>query len=154
MKNRKQPKVGKRGDEEFREPNEHEWKELVRTLQESIDWALDIAAKLAAPFPEEIEAIENVRTFVKARLVGRPAMVKIADLAITFAVLLTAIERDVLEHWRTALAPIRHVFGLKEAGLRAFRIPGAAELWETTMRHCPSAGPVLNRRTPHTRFGS
>lgn len=70
-----------------------DWKPLYRALQESVEWALDVAAKLAAPYPEEVESVENVRRFVRLKLAGCPsAEVRLTDLMLTFGIIIAAIE--------------------------------------------------------------
>lgn len=74
---------------------EIDWKPLYQAFREAFDWALDVAATLASDFPEEVEAIERVRTFVRARLAGKPASVCIDDVLFAFGLLIGAIDRDI-----------------------------------------------------------
>ena len=75
---------------------------LLGALQESIDWTLDIASQISAPYPEEVEAIERVRRFAHDKLLGWPAQIRIADVLLTFSVLNTAIERERVVHTKCA----------------------------------------------------
>lgn len=136
------------------EAGDVDWKPLYRALHNSIDWALDIAAKLAAPYPEEVEAIENVRAFVRAKLEGKAARVRLADVLLTFGIIIAAIERDLTPDGRAVLAPFRLAVGVSAASLpNVFRIPAALELWEPAVtRHCPGAHAVPTRRIPHVRY--
>jgi hypothetical protein len=127
----------------MRDAGDLDWKPLYRALQDSIEWALDVAAKLAAPYPEEVEAIESVRAFVRAKLAGKPAQVRLRDLMLTFGIVIAAIERDL----EPQVAPIRL------AVTNVFRIPAAPSLWEPTVtHHCPGAHTDPTRRMPHVRF--
>src|SRR5687767_6357849 len=124
-----------------------DWKPLYRALQDSIEWALDVAAKLAAPYPEEVEAIESVREFVRSKLAGKPAEVRLRDLMLTFGIIIAAIERDLEPEGRAMVPPIQL------AVTNVFRIPAAPSLWEPTVtHHCPGAHTVPTHRMPHVRF--
>src|SRR5882762_10960460 len=57
-----------------------DWQPLFARLQDTIDWALDIAVKLARDYDEEIEAIERVRVYVHAWLKGRHVDVDMNDV--------------------------------------------------------------------------
>ena len=72
-----------------------EWGSLFKAFREAFDWALDVAAALARDFPEEIDAVERVRTFMRARLAGQPAIVAVDDVLFTFGLLIGAIEHDL-----------------------------------------------------------
>ena len=72
-----------------------DWGSLFQQLSGVIDWALDIAAKLACDDDEDLDAIENVREFVHGWLEGRRAEVPLTDLLTTIAILFAAIEIDL-----------------------------------------------------------
>ena len=72
-----------------------DWQPLFTAFREAFDWALDVAVALARDFPEEVEAVERVRTFMRARLRGHRANVSIDDVLFTFGLLIGAIERDL-----------------------------------------------------------
>ena len=72
-----------------------DWTPLFKTFREAFDWALDVAADLARDFQEEVDAVERVRTFMRARLSGRAANVRIEDVLFTFGLLIGAIDRDL-----------------------------------------------------------
>jgi len=131
-----------------------DWKPLYRALHDSIEWALDIAAKLAAPYPEEVEAIENVRAFVRAKLAGQAATVRLVDVMLTFGIIIAAIETDLGPQSRVLLSPMHSVVTNSMASLpRVIRIPAASELWEPAVtQHCPGAHSVPTRRVPHVRY--
>ena len=44
-----------------------DWTPLFSAFREAFEWALDVAAKLARDYPEEVEAVERVRAFMRAR---------------------------------------------------------------------------------------
>jgi hypothetical protein len=72
-----------------------DWQPLFARLQDTIDWALDIAVKLARDYDEEIEAIERVRGYLHAWLEGRRVDIDMNDVLATLAILFAAIELDV-----------------------------------------------------------
>src|SRR5258706_85646 len=69
-----------------------DWQPLFARLQDTIDWALDIAAKLARDYDEEIEAIERVRVYVHAWLGGRHVDVDMNDILTTLGILFAAVD--------------------------------------------------------------
>ena len=83
-----------RGASAGREPV-RDWQPLFARLQDAIDWALDIARRLAADYDEELEAIERVRGYVRAWLEGRRVDIDMNDVYTTLAILFAAIELDV-----------------------------------------------------------
>ena len=157
MKKPKQHKIRPEAPSTFGPPGDVDWQPLYRALQNSIDWALDIAAKLAAPYPEEVDAIERVRAFVRAKLLGKPAQVRVADVMLAFGIVIAAIERDLSTEAdaREGRAPFRLSVGASDAPtapLFGFRIPTAG-LWEPPVtRHCPGAFAGFRHRAPHVRF--
>lgn len=72
-----------------------DWQPLFRRLQDAIEWALDIAVKLARDYEEEIEAIERVRGYVRGWLEGRRVDIDMNDVLTALAILFAAIELDV-----------------------------------------------------------
>ncbi|HEU0029893.1 MAG TPA: hypothetical protein VFQ53_04615 [Kofleriaceae bacterium] len=91
---KKQAKPAREVEDELAE-EAIDWKPLFQAFRDAFDWALDVAASLARDFPEEVEAIERVRTFVRARLAGRPASVAVDDVLFAFGLLIGAIDRDI-----------------------------------------------------------
>lgn len=99
-----------------------DWTPLFRAFKEAFEWALNVASGLAREYPEEVEAVERVRVFMRKRIAGHPAHVRVDDILFTFGLLIGAIERDI--------GPI------DAAGPwfpPAMRLPSAAELWERTL---------------------
>lgn len=72
-----------------------DWQPLFAQLQETVEWALDIAVKLSRDYDEEIEAIERVRGYTRAWLEGRRVDIDMNDVLTTLAILFAAIELDV-----------------------------------------------------------
>ena len=68
---------------------------LLRAFKDAAEWVLDVAAHTARDFPDEVAAVERVRTFMRARSANRPAQLRFDDLLFAFALLLAAIERDL-----------------------------------------------------------
>ena len=56
-----------------------DWTPLFAAFREAFEWALDVAVGLAGDFPEEVEAVERVRTFMRARIAGQPSHVRVDD---------------------------------------------------------------------------
>jgi len=104
-----------------------DWTPLFQAFKEAFEWALDVAAQLARDYPEEVEAVERVRTFMRKRIAGAPAHVKVEDILFTFGLIFGAIERD--------LGPVKNL-GPWFAAAPTVRFPGAHELWERVVpRH-------------------
>jgi hypothetical protein len=72
-----------------------DWQPLFARLQDAIEWALDLAVKLARDYDEEIEAIERVRGYVRAWLEGRRIEIDMNDVLTALAILFAAIVLDV-----------------------------------------------------------
>jgi hypothetical protein len=102
-----------------------DWTPLFSAFDQAFEWALDVAAQLARDYPEEVAAVERVRTFMRKRIAGLPADVLVDDVLFTFGLIIGAIERD--------LGPIDTLgpwFAIP------MHLPSAAELWERTIpRH-------------------
>jgi len=84
-----------------------DWQPLFARLQETIEWALDIAVKLSRDYDEEIEAIERVREYLHGWLDGRSIDIDKRDLLTTLAILFAAIEIDPGIDSSALLAPLR-----------------------------------------------
>src|SRR5260221_9360731 len=72
-----------------------DWQPLFARLLDAIDWALDIAVKLARDYDEEIEAIERVRENLHAWLEGRHVDIDMDDVLTTLGILFAAIDIDL-----------------------------------------------------------
>ncbi|MCX5742968.1 MAG: hypothetical protein NT062_10780, partial [Proteobacteria bacterium] len=79
---------------------------------------------LARDYPEEVEAVERVRVFMKARLAGKPAIVPVDDVLFTFGLIIGAIERDI--------GPVSNAGAWFARPL--MRFPGVTDLWEPAPR--------------------
>jgi hypothetical protein len=75
---------------------ELDWAVLFAAFSDALEWVLDIAAQAARNFPDEVAAVERVRTFMRRRLAGFPAHLRIDDLLFTFALMLVGLEREHL----------------------------------------------------------
>jgi len=84
-----------------------DWQPLITRFQEAIEWALDIAVKLAKGYDDEIEAIERVRGYFRAWIDGRQVEVDTSDVLTTIAILFAAIEIDLGIDSSPMLAPLR-----------------------------------------------
>jgi hypothetical protein len=79
----------------IRDSNLLDWSLLFRAFKDASEWLLDVAAHTARDYPDEVAAVERVRTFMRARVANRPAHLRIDDLLFTFALVLASIERDL-----------------------------------------------------------
>jgi len=113
---------------------EGDWGSLFQRLSGVIDWALDIAAKLARDDDEDLDAIENVRAFVDGWLDGRRAEVPLSDLLTTIAILFAAIEIDLGVDSVSLLAPLRTMLDMPSVLPPVLRCPGARRDGEHTVR--------------------
>ncbi|MBA3460866.1 MAG: hypothetical protein H0T46_12935 [Deltaproteobacteria bacterium] len=80
-----------------------QWTQLFQAFSEAFEWALDLAGGLARTYPDEVAAVERVRTFTRRRVAGEPAHIRVDDLLFTFGLIAGALERDV----RPLLTPAR-----------------------------------------------
>ena len=72
-----------------------DWSLLFRAFKDASEWVLDCAAHTARDYPDEVAAVERVRTFMRARNTGHAAHLRIDDLLFTFALVLASIDRDL-----------------------------------------------------------
>lgn len=109
-----------------------DWQPLFARLQDTIDWALDIAVKLARDYDEEVEAIERVRDYMHGWLEGRRVDVDMNDVLTTLAILFAALELDVSIDSSPLIAAMRRLPSM-------LHFPGAArdELPTVVIRRSP-----------------
>lgn len=117
----------------------NDWQPLFAAMKDVIDWALDIAVRLARDYDEDVEAIERVRVAFHAWLEGRPCEMDTRDLLLTFATILSQIEIDLGIDSTPALEPLSAVLAMQPTKSRALRFPGAArdELPTVIIRRFP-----------------
>jgi hypothetical protein len=84
-----------------------DWQPLFARLLDAIDWALDIAVKLARDYDEEIEAIERVRENLHAWLDGRHVEIDMDDVLTTLGILFAAIDIDLGIDSSPVMEPLR-----------------------------------------------
>ena len=70
--------------------------ELLRAARDPVEWLLTLAHRLAANEPEEIAAIDRLRAAFHARLAGRDIGVRKTDVLIAFALLVGALDRNIV----------------------------------------------------------
>lgn len=97
-----------------------DWTPLFQAFHEAFEWALDVGAQLARDYPEEVEAVERVRTFMRHRIAGRPSHIRADDVLFTFGLIIGAIERD--------LGPVA---SLGPWFAPAMQFPGASDPWSS-----------------------
>ncbi len=88
-----------------------DWTLLFRAFLEAFEWTLDVARGFARDFPEEVAAVERVRAFMRRRVAGQAAHVRIEDVLFTFGLIMGAVERD--------LGPLRQPPQASDAAKRA-----------------------------------
>ncbi|MFT3693965.1 MAG: hypothetical protein QM831_12550 [Kofleriaceae bacterium] len=98
---------------EQRRPIVRDWEPLFAQMQSVIDWALDLAARLASDYEDDLEAIERCRSYVQGWLSGRRIDIDLNDLLTTLGILFAAIEIDRGIDSSALLAPLRRYPGGK-----------------------------------------
>lgn len=92
-----------------------------------LESALRAAARLAEPYAEEAEAIDNVIRFVRAHRHGQAAEVRLTDLLLALSIILGATDHALTQEERDMLAVLELSLGVPTcAGI--VRVPGAAPL--------------------------
>lgn len=76
------------------------------TLRDAVERVLDEAALIAMPYPEEIEAVERVHAWVRARQAGREAHVRPADVVLVLSLVLAGLNRDLTSAEHDMLATL------------------------------------------------
>ena len=115
-----------------------DWTPLFAAFREAFEWALDVAVRIARDYPEEVEAVERVRTFMRKQISGEPAHVDVEDILFTFGLIIGAIERDLGP--MSSLAELGPWF----ARPRRIHLPSVHELWERSVpRHLTGLGPRM-----------
>lgn len=122
--------------------NDSEWTPLLAQLVEVVDWAFDIACKLAEGDEDEIEQIENVRDFVHGWLEGRRAEIPVSELLTTIAIIFAHIEIDLGIDSVSLLAPMRTMLATPSFLPSVMRCPGLGHESQPT---------VVIRRFPRRR---
>ncbi|HLL25834.1 MAG TPA: hypothetical protein VK427_27035 [Kofleriaceae bacterium] len=101
-----------------------DWAPVQGAAMDVLDWALDIARRLARRDVQAISAVERVRHFLLRRMLGYPAHVRLADVTLTLRLIMDAIQRDLSRVDALGLPFERMQF------------PSASELWERAVpRH-------------------
>jgi hypothetical protein len=94
-----------------------DWTAVRGAMHEAFEWALDVAVGLARGFPEEIDSVERVREFMRARMAGGEARVSADDLLLAFSLVVSAIERDLaIDDSGATFVPL-HLPTAKELGV-------------------------------------
>jgi hypothetical protein len=122
-----------------------DWTPLFSAIRDVSEWALDIAAKLSRDYPEDLEAIENVREFVRAWLEGHRSEVSVSDVLTTLAIIFSAIELERGIDSVSLLGPLQTMLDTPSRLPPVLRFPGAARDEKPT---------VVIRRFPRHRNAS
>ncbi len=91
---------------------------------DAFEWALNVAHHIARDYPEEVDAVERVRGFMRKRIAGETSHIRVDDVMFVFGLIIGAIERD--------LGPVEHLGP-----------------WFATPMRLPSAGELLRGVNPH-----
>jgi hypothetical protein len=70
-----------------------DWAPMFGAFREMFEYVLDVAADVARNFPDEVAAVERVRTFLRRRIAGYAAHLREDDLLFTLALMLVGLER-------------------------------------------------------------
>ena len=114
-----------------------DWQPLFGRLQDTIEWALDLATRLAGDYEEDQEAIERVRSYVRGWFEGRRIDIDMNDVLTTLAILFAAIELDTGIDSSPMLHAMRGITPM-------FHLPGASSNERPT---------IVIRRIPRHRNG-
>ena len=68
-----------------------DWTPMFQAFREAFEWALDVAKTIARDYPEEIEAVERVRAFMRKRIAGETSHIDTDDVLFTFALIIGAM---------------------------------------------------------------
>ena len=71
-----------------------DWAPRFAAFAEILEWLLDRARDFARDFPQEVAAVERVRTFVRRRIAGDPAHARVDDLLFTLGLIAGALEQQ------------------------------------------------------------
>lgn len=123
MKKDKKKRITKR-EAEIDSSGPLDWTPLFSAFKEAFEWALDVASALARDYPEEVDAMERVRAFMRKRIAGQTSHVRVDDVLFTFGLIIGAIERD--------LGPVAT---LGPWFATPMRLPSASEFWEPKVPH-------------------
>ncbi len=88
-------------------PDSKDWAPLFSAFADALEWVLDRAGDFARAYPQEVATIERVRGFVRKRIAGEPAHVRVDDLLFTIGLVAGALERDRAVAAATAVAAAR-----------------------------------------------
>ena len=110
------------------------WERLYSAFREAFEWALDVAARLVCDFPEEAEAVERVRAYMRKRLAGLPAQVSVDDVLLTFGLLIGSIDRELVRDLirdvgRNVVQTAQTIAPIVREVLAPLHFPGA-DAWE------------------------
>ena len=70
--------------------------ELLRAVREPIEWLLTLAHRLAGGERDEVAAVDRLRAAFHARLAGHPLGVRMTDALVAFALLIGALDPQVV----------------------------------------------------------
>ena len=70
--------------------------DLLRAVREPIEWLLTLAHRLAGGDAEEIAAVDRLRAAFHSRLAGRAIGVRMSDVLIVFALLVGALDPEIV----------------------------------------------------------
>lgn len=72
-----------------------DWAPVFGAFRDALEWMLDVAAHVARNHPDEVAAVERVRTFVRRRIAGYRAFARTEDVLLVLVHVAAALERDL-----------------------------------------------------------
>src|SRR5262245_48082730 len=126
------------------------------TDADPLESALGMAARIAEPYPEEAEAIENVIRFVRGHRHGQPGDVQRADVLLALSILITALDRDPTPEERQMFMFLDALLGGPPRGGPAApaTVPPYAWSVATPQRPRPLASHYAPFPVPHIRLAA
>jgi hypothetical protein len=74
------------------------WRPMFGAFEEAFEWALNTAAQFAREYPDEVAAVERVRSFLRRRFAQLEIeRVSLDDVMFTFALVMGAVARNTYE---------------------------------------------------------
>ena len=71
------------------------WAALIGAFSEPLEWALDRAAHFARHHADEVETIERVRAYMRARVANQQLPLELDDLVFAFTLVMGAVDFEL-----------------------------------------------------------
>lgn len=116
------------------------------TDSDPLESALGLAARIAEPYPEEAEAIENVIRFVRGHRHGQPGDVRRADVLLALSILITALDREPTPEEQQMFMFLDALLGVPPRGAPV--VPAAAPPYASSVATPQRPRPLVSRYAP------